>query len=106
MRSIFESAIEGIVVIDDRGQIETANAALLKLLAMRRMNSSERTFLSSCRPLPRAPTRIPRELFDHRETGNYRHKCDVMAVRKDGTQLDIHISVSEMQTGPSKNIRA
>lgn len=32
MRSIFESAIEGIVVINERGQIETANLALLKLL--------------------------------------------------------------------------
>jgi PAS domain S-box-containing protein len=32
MRSIFESAIEGIVVIDERGRIESANTALLNLL--------------------------------------------------------------------------
>ncbi|HAN93487.1 MAG TPA: hypothetical protein DCQ33_15600, partial [Nitrospira sp.] len=32
MRSIFESAIEGIVVIDKRGRIESANTALLNLL--------------------------------------------------------------------------
>ena len=32
MRSIFESAIEGILVIDERGRIECANTALLNLL--------------------------------------------------------------------------
>ena len=103
MRSIFESAIEGIVVIDDRGQIETANAALLKLLGYEAHEFIGKN-ISIIMPSPYREHHSE-YLANYLITGKrgiIGKGRDVMAVRKDGTQLDIHISVSEMQIGPSK----
>ena len=103
MRSIFESAIEGIVVIDERGRIESANTALLNLLGYQEHELIGRN-ISQIMPSP---------YREHPE--QYLPNClvngkrviigdggDVPAVRKDGTHLDVHVSVSEMQIGTKK----
>ncbi|MBS0169180.1 MAG: PAS domain S-box protein [Nitrospira sp.] len=103
MRSIFESAIEGIVVINERGQIETANAALLKLLGY-----EAHEFIGKNISLI-----IPSPYREHHDEylANYLVTGkrgiigtgrDVQAVRKDGSLIDIHLSVSEMHIGASR----
>ena len=103
MRSIFESAIEGIVVIDERGQIETANAALLNILGY----EAHEFIGNNISVIMPSPYREHHNeyLANYLITGKREiigKGRDVPAVRKDGTQIDIHVSVSEMHIGPSK----
>ncbi len=102
MRSIFESAIEGIVVIDERGRIESTNTALLNLLGYQAHELIGQN-ISILMPSPY------REQHD-----GYLANClvtgkpiigsgrEVPAVRKDGTLIDVHVSVSEMQIGTER----
>lgn len=102
-RSIFESASEGIVVIDERGRIETANTALLNLLgyqAHELIGQNISIFMPS-------PYREHHDeyLANYLVTGKrviIGSGRDLQAVRKDGTQIDVHVSVSEMQIGTEK----
>ena len=73
---------------------------------MRRMNSSEEHFYHHAVPYREHHSEYLANYLITGKRGIIGKGRDVMAVRKDGTQLDIHISVSEMQIGPSKNIRA
>jgi len=103
MRSIFESAIEGILVIDERGRIETANPALLKLLGYEAHEFIGKN-ISLIMPSPYREHHNE-YLANYLVTGKRAiigQGRDVPAVRKDGSHIDIHVSVSEMQTGGSK----
>ncbi len=103
MRSIFESAIEGIVVIDERGQIETANAALLKLLGYETHEFVGKN-ISMIMPSPYREHH-DEYLANYLITGKrgiIGTGRDVAAVRKDGSLIDIHVSVSEMHIGASR----
>ncbi|MCS6294977.1 MAG: PAS domain S-box protein [Nitrospira sp.] len=103
MRSIFESAVEGIVVIDERGRIESANAASLKLLGYEAHEFIGQN-ISLIMPSPYREHHS-HYLANYLTTGKRMiigSGRDVSAVRKDGTLLDIHVSVSEMQIGSSK----
>ncbi|HPV81852.1 MAG TPA: PAS domain S-box protein [Nitrospira sp.] len=102
MRSVFESAVEGIVVIDERGRIESANDAVLRLL-----NYEAHEFIgqniSIIMPQPYRDNH-PSYLANYLVTGKrviIGSGRDVQAVRKDGTLIDIHVSVSEMHIGTS-----
>jgi len=103
MRSIFDSAIEGIVVIDERGRIESANAALLHLLGYEPHELIGQN-ISMLMPQPYRDNH-PQYLANYLLTGKrviIGSGRDVLGLRKDGTLLDIHLSVSEMQIGTSK----
>ncbi|HNA27895.1 MAG TPA: PAS domain S-box protein, partial [Nitrospira sp.] len=103
MRSIFESAIEGIVVIDEQGKIESTNAALLQLLGYEAHEMIGQN-ISMIMPQPYRDNHS-QYLANYLVTGKrviIGSGRDVPAVRKDGTFIDIHVSVSEMQIGPSK----
>lgn len=103
MRSIFESAIEGIVVIDERGRIESANAALLQLLGYEAHEFIGQN-ISVIMPSPYRENH-DRYLANYLITGKQviiGSGRDVVVVRKDGSLIDIHVSVSEMQIGASK----
>lgn len=103
MRSIFESAIEGIVVIDEKGRIESVNAALLQLLGYEAHELIGQN-ISLIMPEPYRANHS-HYLANYLVTGKrviIGSGREVTAVRKDGTLIDIHVSVSEMQIGPSK----
>ncbi|HVG02018.1 MAG TPA: PAS domain S-box protein [Nitrospira sp.] len=99
-RSIFESAIEGMVVIDENGVIETVNPALLQLLGY----SKHELMGHHVTKLLVSPFReeYNRGFADDPGTG---HRTmigsgrEVQALRKDGSTLDVHLSVSEMLIG-------
>ncbi|MCE3224574.1 MAG: putative Histidine kinase [Nitrospira sp.] len=97
-RSVFESAIDGIIVMDDHGLIERVNPALLTLLGYeeRELVGQHVTMLM---PSP------SRERHDHEITGDrgmVGSAREAQAMRKDGTVLDVHLSVSEMLVGSSR----
>ena len=103
MRSIFESAIEGIIVIDERGHIETANPALLKLLGYEAHELIGKN-ISLIMPSPYREHHNE-YLANYLVTGKRAiigKGRDVPAVRKDGSHIDIHVSVSEMHIGTSR----
>ncbi len=103
IRSIFESAIEGIVVIDERGTIEQANPALAALLGYEDQELVGRN-ISVIMPSPHREDH-DRYLADYLRSGE-RHIIgtgrEVVAMRKDGLCIDIYLSVSEMRVGSAR----
>lgn len=91
VRSIFEQAVEGIVVIDETGRIENVNPALLTLLGY---DEQELLGQNITRLMP----------SPHRENhGGYLGTGrELSALRKDGTPLAVHLSVSEMRIETSR----
>ena len=99
-RSIFESAIEGMVVIDDQGVIEAVNPALLRLLGYSRQDLvGQRVTRLLTAPFHE---RYDLGFTDLHETGERTmigSGCEVQALRQDGAALDAYLSVSEMRIG-------
>ncbi|MDR4480236.1 MAG: PAS domain S-box protein [Nitrospira sp.] len=103
MRSIFESAIEGIVVIDEQGRIESTNAALLNMFGYQAHELAGQN-ISLLMPAP-CREQHARDLTDYLAAENEMaigSGREVPAVRKDGTLIEVHVSVSEMQIGTTK----
>ena len=101
--SIFESATEGMVIIDDHGVIETVNPALLQLLGYEKQDLVRRRITSLMLPPFREP--YDRVFADHSRTGQRTmigSGREVQVLRKDGATLDAHFSVSEMRSGSSR----
>ena len=102
IRSIFDSAIDGIMVIDDRGRIENVNPAALALLGY-----EERDLVGSNVKLL-MPSSYREQYDDFLATSWIASKRsligfsrDVQVVRKDGLLVDVHLSVSELALGQS-----
>ncbi len=103
MRSIFESAIEGILVIDERGRIECANTALLNLLGYQEQELIGKN-ISMIMPSPYREHH-DQYLANYLLTGKQviiGSGREVPAQHKNGSLLDLHVSVSEMQIGTEK----
>ncbi len=99
LRSIVESAVDGIIVIDDRGTVQAFNPSAQRLFGYRISEVLGRN-VSMLMPSP-----------DHeRHDGYLRHYLttgeekiigsgrEVTALRKDGTTFPVHLSVGEMKT--------
>jgi two-component system sensor kinase FixL len=97
LRSIVESAVDGIIVIDDRGTIQSFNPSAERLFGYRLDEVLGRN-VSMLMPSPdreRHDGYIQRYLTtgEQRIIGIGR---EVTAVRKDGTTFPVHLSVGEM----------
>ena len=103
LRAILESAIDGIIVIDDQGLIELVNPALLTLVGY-----SEEDLLGQ--PIKVLMPSPYRKNHDHSLTASLgTGKQSIMgpareaqALRKDGTLVEVQVSVSEMVIGDSR----
>ena len=103
MRSIFESAVEGILVIDEHGRIECANTALLNLLGYQEQELIGKN-ISMIMPSPYREHH-DQHLANYLATGKrviIGSGREVPAQHKNGHLLDVHVSVGEMQIGTEK----
>lgn len=100
LRSIFETAVDGIVVIDERGVVESINPGAEELFGYRAEEVMGRN-VSMLMPLEDAAVHDQR-IRNYLQTG-ISHIIgaprDVVARRKDGSQIAVELSVSEMRIG-------
>ena len=98
LQSIFESAVDGIIVIDAKGLIKAFNPAAERLfgyphaevLGAERQDADAQPRLRTARPISRQLPRngIPRIIGTGRE---------VRGRRKDGSTFPLHLSVGRME---------
>ena len=103
IQSIFDSAIDGIMVIDDQGRIENVNPAVLALLGY-----EEQDLMGShIKLLMPSPYREQHDDFLAMSLSAGKRSIigssrEVQVVRKDGRLVDVHLSVSELAIGHSR----
>ncbi len=99
LRSIVESAVDGIVVIDDRGTIQAFNPSAERLFGYRPTEVLGRN-VSMLMP---SPDRERHDGYIHHYLATGEQKIigigrEVTGRRKDGTTFPVHLSVGEMVT--------
>jgi two-component system sensor kinase FixL len=104
LRSIVESAVDGIIQIDDRGIIEAFNPSAEWLFGYR-LNEVLGRNVSMLMP---SPHREQHDAFIRRyvETGEQKIigiGREVTAVRRDGTTFPVHLSVGELIAGGKRS---
>jgi two-component system sensor kinase FixL len=97
LRSIVESAVDGIIVIDDRGLIQAFNPSAERLFGYR-LNEVLGQNVSMLMP---SPDRERHDGYIHHYLTTGQQKIigigrEVTALRKDGTTFPVHLSVGEM----------
>ena len=97
LRAIVDTAVDGIVVINDRGIIESVNPAVTRMFGYARSNSWGKTSNYSC------PTPIIREhdqyLNNYLSSGQKKVigiGREVLGLRSNGISFPIELAVSEM----------
>jgi two-component system sensor kinase FixL len=103
LRSIVESAVDAIIVIDDRGAIQAFNPSAERLLGYRISEVLGRNVSM----LMASPDRERHDGYIHRYLTTGEQKIigigrEVTALRKDGTTFPVHLSVGEMRSEDGK----
>jgi len=100
LRSIVEAAVDGIIVIDDRGLIEAFNPGAQRLFGY----TSDEVSGKNVNVLMPEPYHSEHDAYvrHYLETGEQRIigiGREVVAMRKDGSTFPVHLSVGEMDLG-------
>jgi PAS domain S-box-containing protein len=100
LRAILETAVEGIITIDERGMIESFNRSAQKLFGYK----ADETIGQNVKMLMPEPFRHAHDgyLKNYRETGQAKIigiGREVIGRRKDGTLFPMDLSVSEVNLG-------
>jgi len=98
LQSIIETAIDGIITIDDRGRIEQLNPSALKIFSYK----EEELIGKNISVLMPEPDRSQHDgyLLNYQNTGEKKiigKGREVKGLRKDGTQFPFRLAVSEVQ---------
>jgi len=99
LRSVFEAAVEAIIVLDERGVIESLNASAERMFGYEPSNLLGQN-VSVLMPAPYR-NEHDRYIRDYVETGERKIigiVREVEAIRKDGSVFPIALSVSEVKT--------
>lgn len=103
LRSIFDSALGSMITIDEKGSIDTFNVAAEKLFGY----SKEEVIGKNVKML--MPDSFANEhdryLAEYSKTGNKKVigiGRDVIALRKDGTEVPVHLSIGELMLDGKK----
>ena len=100
LAALIDSAVDGIIVIDARGRIETFNPAAERLFGYRQEDVAGRN-VTMLMPSPYRDEH-DRYLWRYLQTGNAKIigiGREVTGLRRDGTVFPIHLSVGEMTVG-------
>ena len=74
LRSIIESAVDGIIVIDDNGRIETFNPGAERLFGYPERSARAERQHADAVAVPRGARRLPAALPDERRAQDHRHR--------------------------------
>jgi PAS domain S-box-containing protein len=99
LRSIVESAVDAIIVIDDRGAIQAFNPSAERLFGYR----GDEVVGRNVSMLMPSPDRERHDVYIQHYLTTGEQKIigigrEVIALRKDGTMFPVHLSVGEMAT--------
>ena len=103
LRALIDSAVDGIIVIDARGRIETFNPAAERLFGYAEQDVLGRN-VSMLMPSPYREEH-DRYLWRYQQTGQARIigiGREVTGLRRDGTTFPLHLSVGEMTIGTER----
>jgi two-component system, LuxR family, sensor kinase FixL len=103
LRALIDSAVDGIIVIDAQGRIETFNPAAERLFGFRQEEVVGRN-VTMLMPSPYREEH-DRYLARYLETGHARIigiGREVRGLRRDGTTFPLHLSVGEMTVGSDR----
>ena len=98
LQAIIETAIDGIITIDDRGRIESLNPSALKIFGYKEQELIGKN-ISVLMPEP-DKSRHDGYLLNYQTTGEKKiigKGREVRGLRKDGTQFPFRLAVSEVQ---------
>jgi two-component system sensor kinase FixL len=103
LRALIDAAVDGIIVIDARGRIETFNPAAERLFGYREDEVVGRN-VNMLMPSPYREEH-DRYLWRYLQTGDARiigSGREVTGLRRDGTTFPLHLSVGEMRLGEER----
>lgn len=103
LRALIDSAVDGIIVIDARGRIETFNPAAERLFGYREADVVGRN-VNMLMPSPYREEH-DRYLWRYLQTGHPKIigiGREVTGLRRDGTTFPLHLSVGEMTLGEER----
>ena len=98
MRAVLENAVEGIITIDERGTIESANVATEKTFGYT-LAELVGSNVSMLMPAPYRPQHVA-GLANYLRTGEAKiigRGCEVIGLRKDGSVFPMELTVSEVR---------
>jgi two-component system sensor kinase FixL len=100
LRSLLESAVDAIIVIDERGTIEAFNPGAERLFGYHKAEAIGR----NVKMLMPSPDREQHDAYVSRYLATGQRRIigigrDVIGMRKDGTTFPVHLSVGEMVIG-------